>query len=505
MSFRDIAKITAQTNEDIQFWNSKTGDTVIIDEDGNVGIGTASPTKKLDVEGDTRLGGSVYVENSGSLRVDTIQQSVAANDLLIRTEPSTDKNIIVMPDGTGRVGIGTTSPDLPLHVQGPANDSQVAVNNGVEIDHSGSAIVDSHTWDRSFVRINENMDNEGNANHGSANQWAVNIQANVPDPTNSDASYEKAALFATAWSEDPSDYPVDPDDYILRDVVGADVRGVATNMAAGKTARCWGLFARGEVTANADALLVAAEICIANDSSRAEADQPDVDKTNSKYGAHFVCLGAKPATAAIHIDKAKSGFHKGIYAKAAAIETGGNFIEFAGKFKVDASGLVDTTVGYRVGNSAPSGNFLRGDGTNFVSNTIQPNDLPDASPSQKGAINTSTQSFAGDKTFQDDVVVDNLSVSDGNITNVGSISLDTILPDDGSLITMGAASDTVRWASGAKLDLDTNDGVFLVRSEVSASAPSTVAGELMIWQDTGTGQTKLLFDDGASQLTVQLT
>lgn len=45
-------------------------------------------------------------------------------------------------------------------------------------------------------------------------------------------------------------------------------------------------------------------------------------------------------------------------------------------YKLDVNGVINTASGLRVAGSAPSGYYLRGNGTNFVSSAIQPGDLP---------------------------------------------------------------------------------------------------------------------------------
>jgi hypothetical protein len=46
---------------------------------------------------------------------------------------------------------------------------------------------------------------------------------------------------------------------------------------------------------------------------------------------------------------------------------------------LDVNGIVNAATGFRVANAAVSGNYLRGNGTNFVSSAIQSGDLPDLS------------------------------------------------------------------------------------------------------------------------------
>jgi len=58
----------------------------------------------------------------------------------------------------------------------------------------------------------------------------------------------------------------------------------------------------------------------------------------------------------------------------------------------EAIGYVNSTVGYRISNAASAGNYLRGDGTNFVSSAIQVGDLPAGSGSYIQNQNSAVQS-----------------------------------------------------------------------------------------------------------------
>tara|TARA_R110002020_G_scaffold95382_6_gene228972 strand:- start:381 stop:1781 length:1401 start_codon:yes stop_codon:yes gene_type:complete len=117
-------------------------DVMHLDNDGNVGIGTTTPSQALEVAGNVRIqnNGSIYCNgtgelylgntNSGVIRIggDTgtstalssfnhlsLQTSRDADDLYIKTGDSTTTRLTVN-GATGKVGIGTTGPDRALDI-----------------------------------------------------------------------------------------------------------------------------------------------------------------------------------------------------------------------------------------------------------------------------------------------------------------------------------------------------------------------------------------------------
>jgi hypothetical protein len=106
------------------------GDVVIQDNSGNVGIGTTSPNTTLEVgdcdSSDNIADGNIAVKTNTNNTAIVIQEAsgaeqwglgVNADGDLIFTDSGTER--IRIDDGTGNVGIGTTSPAVKLHTFQP--------------------------------------------------------------------------------------------------------------------------------------------------------------------------------------------------------------------------------------------------------------------------------------------------------------------------------------------------------------------------------------------------
>jgi hypothetical protein len=114
--------------------------------DGNVGIGTNSPTEKLQVNGNLLVNGNITSQNTGQKIVAYPTQSAGNPDytwvgqtttgMFLPTSGqigfSTGGSERMRIDGGGNVGIGTSSPTLRLDVQ------TSTINNGIKITNSSS-------------------------------------------------------------------------------------------------------------------------------------------------------------------------------------------------------------------------------------------------------------------------------------------------------------------------------------------------------------------------------
>lgn len=119
---------------------------ILLNRLGDVGIGTVTPTAKLEVSGDTKIDGNLYISSSNKLHFSTYGGGFYMGDLdWIRTYGDknfyhnvgimrTDGILQVGPNGdrlivgiNGNVGIGTTDPKNKLSVNGTIWAKEVKV------------------------------------------------------------------------------------------------------------------------------------------------------------------------------------------------------------------------------------------------------------------------------------------------------------------------------------------------------------------------------------------
>ena len=103
--------IYTHSEHKMSFATNGTSAHMTIDEDGDVGIGTDSPSYKLDVNGTARVTGQFDIY--GGTRI-THFNFATNNDVYIRSGESAGK--VILQDGGGNVGIGTTSPESLLTI-----------------------------------------------------------------------------------------------------------------------------------------------------------------------------------------------------------------------------------------------------------------------------------------------------------------------------------------------------------------------------------------------------
>jgi hypothetical protein len=102
------------TDADLNGANSK----FVVKPSGNVGIGTTSPSSKLDVNGDIAIKGNPIINRTGNaLTIGDIDNTDSVGNISI---DSADGSTIVLLDDNGHVGFNETSPNSAVDINGTA-------------------------------------------------------------------------------------------------------------------------------------------------------------------------------------------------------------------------------------------------------------------------------------------------------------------------------------------------------------------------------------------------
>jgi hypothetical protein len=196
-----------------------------IDYNGNVGIGTTSPSQKLHVAGSIQTGlntGGVALTNNdggGNANITfnhtnrTPDQDGNAGRITVNTDETTDAGMffqvfenvtagtvvgsssLMVLQGNGNVGIGTTSPISKLHIQQSVNDSETS---GLTLSDTGGSTnfiisVKDNSTTYLGARASFPTSNGINIHHGSGR---VGIGTNAP----SQKLHVNGSALATAWN-----------------------------------------------------------------------------------------------------------------------------------------------------------------------------------------------------------------------------------------------------------------------------------------------------------------
>jgi hypothetical protein len=117
---------TAKSGATMRFLTDEQTEQMRIDSSGNVGIGTTSPSAKLDINVST--GGTMGVRISGDSSSDMLRitQTGSGNAILVEDSSNPDSTPFVVTSG-GTIGIGITTPDSLLHVHNGSAGSVSAI------------------------------------------------------------------------------------------------------------------------------------------------------------------------------------------------------------------------------------------------------------------------------------------------------------------------------------------------------------------------------------------
>jgi len=191
-------KLRSQWLDKIMFWRG----------DGNVGIGTDAPGGKLTVKG-----GNLYIDNNNSGGTPSVDVAVGDTDTGLESDGDGaldvySNNVKTMSVRSGKVGIGTTTPDVKLQIE---SGSDVNLSNGgyIQLGATTSANIGI---DNNEIMARDNGEvaslyinsNGGNINLGGSVNARVGTSATINRPfqfTKFTAAGENAVI-NTGWSAD---------------------------------------------------------------------------------------------------------------------------------------------------------------------------------------------------------------------------------------------------------------------------------------------------------------
>ena len=196
----NIGRIQYDNQNNKMVFRTNTVDRLTIDSSGNVGIGTSSPNEPLTVSGNTLTYGStgnvgsgvsLFLGNNSNSR-DIALTRVASGTLGIGRYSGGWQETARF-DSSGNVGIGTSSPNRVLHVEGTAttfgstrsvlqiaDDTAMAAGVGGGLTFTGKAITGQGDSNTAFAAIHGLKENGTSTNTAGAMLFSTRTSGSSP-------------------------------------------------------------------------------------------------------------------------------------------------------------------------------------------------------------------------------------------------------------------------------------------------------------------------------------
>jgi len=150
-----------RSDRTIKFMNDAS-ERMRIESSGNVGIGTTSPSEKLDVSGNINLTDSLLID--GAIKFEAVKSSSTGQDSIYKTATNTlafntAGTERMRIDSSGKVGINTTSPYGKFEVHSGGGGTNYAGSSAIKSGVTWGSEASSHTI--SIFNYNENDNSSG--------------------------------------------------------------------------------------------------------------------------------------------------------------------------------------------------------------------------------------------------------------------------------------------------------------------------------------------------------
>ena len=344
---------------------------------------------------------SSNVLKAGDTMTGSLNFSGAASDIT----SASGEHISIVPGGAGNVGIGTTAPGAKLDVAGTSSFSQKAW-----MPYGSATSISGYTWTDAALNTTsiEIVNNQGAVTNLSPTLVFHRYGTGGPqfrlDPTGTNVLYLESANPNS--SRNPNAYGGGTNNYFSRLHIDGQLStvgnvGIGTTAPTGKLSVVSASVAdtnafKVDTVGGANAVFVSTNGNVGIGTAAPQAKLV-IGADSSTPNAKLAAIGVERVSYAPGQNAAEIQFYRGANAQEGLLAfatraQGGALTEkmriddsgnvgigtTAPGAALDVNGVTNAATGFRVAGAAASGNYLRGNGTNFVASTIQAGDIASA-------------------------------------------------------------------------------------------------------------------------------